>query len=81
MLATSAIVIFHKDHPLDPLGANGGAETATIALARTLALLGREVYVAAEVRGPDARDGMVAEGMEEGAVESWDRIEEILQTL
>jgi uncharacterized protein YndB with AHSA1/START domain len=27
------------------------------------------------------RDGMVATGMEEGAIESWDRVEEILQTL
>jgi len=43
------IVIFHKDHQLDPSGVNAGAETATILLAKAFAKLGIDVVVAAQL--------------------------------
>lgn len=36
MNTEKSFIIFHKNHPLDPTGANAGAETATISLARAL---------------------------------------------
>ena len=43
----TAILIIHKDHELDPLGVNGGAETAVTRLAKSLASLGCQVVVGA----------------------------------
>lgn len=41
------VVIVHKDYPLSPVSPNGGAETATLALARALRQEGRQVFLAA----------------------------------
>ena len=45
-------LIVHSDHPLDPLGPNSGAETATLNHARYLATTGRRVCLAARLKQP-----------------------------
>lgn len=47
--SSDPIVIFHKDHTLDPAGVNAGAETATILLAREFAQQGFKIFVAAQL--------------------------------
>lgn len=47
-----AFLIVHKDHSIDPNGPNGGAETATVSLARFLAKRGERVVVAAILSSP-----------------------------
>lgn len=43
---TNTYIIIHKDYPINVLGINSGAETATLALARYLAALDKTVIVA-----------------------------------
>ncbi len=43
----------HKDYPIDTDGVNSGAETATLWLARTLAMLGKKVILAAQLKRPE----------------------------
>lgn len=50
-MSTPHIVIVHKDHLIDLEGVNGGAETATLALASALSDLGIRVTLAAPLRG------------------------------
>ncbi len=58
-MKTPFFLIFHKDHPLDVLGPNSGAETATLALARTFAKRGHKVVVAGCLKqGSLERDGV-----------------------
>jgi glycosyltransferase involved in cell wall biosynthesis len=45
-------LIVYSDHPLDPLGPNGGAETATLNHARYIAATGRTVCLAARLKQP-----------------------------
>lgn len=56
-------LIIHKDHPMDPLGVNAGAEMATLAQARFLARKGARVIIAAQLVGEE----LVHQG-----VEFWD---------
>ena len=55
-MGDSVYLICHKDHPLDPQGFNGGAEVATISLARFLAQAGKRVIVAAQLK---CKEGMI----------------------
>lgn len=43
----------HKDYPIDTDGVNSGAETASLWLARTLAMLGKKVILAAQLKRPE----------------------------
>lgn len=63
MPAKAPIVIFHKDHPLDPLGANAGAETATVMLATALARRGNHVFVAANLSNVNGATSISARGV------------------
>lgn len=49
-------LVIHSDHPLDPLGPNSGAETATLNHARYLAATGRTVCLAARLKQSVAFD-------------------------
>lgn len=52
-------LVFHTDHPLNPTGVNGGAGTATLWLARTMAKLGARVIVCAQLpAGEGKHDGI-----------------------
>ncbi|NDC36720.1 MAG: glycosyltransferase [Proteobacteria bacterium] len=52
----TSYLIIHKDYPIDVVGVNSGAETATLWLARTLVSQGNRVIVAAQLRGAECRD-------------------------
>ncbi len=52
-------LVFHTDHPLNPTGVNGGAGTATLWLARTMAKRGARVVVCAQLTdGEGTHDGV-----------------------
>jgi glycosyltransferase involved in cell wall biosynthesis/Tfp pilus assembly protein PilF len=55
-MSNISYLIIHKDHPVDILGVNGGAETATLWLARTMAALGSRVVVAAQLSCAECSD-------------------------
>lgn len=58
-IMNAAYLFVHKDHKMDVRGVNSGAETATIALARSLAKVGKRVIVCAQlVDGEEVVDGV-----------------------
>ena len=46
------VVVFHKDHELNPTGTNAGAEMSTLQLVRALKRIGENVYLVADLPDP-----------------------------
>lgn len=77
-MSDSRYLIVHKDHPMDALGINSGAEMATLSLARYLAKTGHKVVVAAELR---SGSGEVHEGVEFWDLTSQYRYEDAIERM